>query len=592
MGTPITRQETMASDSHSNVASYSPILETSRIFSALCEESERLHLPPEVLANKDWVSFSTSHNEIYFPIPFKETETLAALKGIEGSVAAAIADLRFGCGAQPRGVQVSLESATAFGCQAYMAKIDGLSKLDPAVKSRLKDTDLLAAQSNGYRRMSANLYKTKTPAKFYHIHGSLEATATLNMIGLEGHRPDLTDYEEIIKIIEGQVQKFTVSELEEMNKEYRQAGVPALKYEEFKKTPHGALNVEEPPWKVTKLQGDVPPTAFPATQRGSEKILEGVKVLEMCRIIAGPTIARILAEYGADVLKITSPHLSDVPFFQVDGNMGKHAADLDLKTEVGRREFEKLLDDVDVIVDGYRPGALEKLGYGPQAMAVLAEKRGKGIVYVNENCFGYEGEWAGRAGWQQIADCVTGIAWAQGQFMGLSTPVVPPFPISDYGTGCMGAIAALTGLYHRAKSGGSYHGKTSLLHYDLLLFAMGQYSTAVQEQLRAAQPPGFFKLRHCDSVDRISSTVLKGMQKRFPHLYTPAGSSPEEGHLPLTERWFSHAYNADIEVVRPVSVVEGVDNQFVRASRPNGADQATWNDFHVNGEGEGDVRKS
>jgi hypothetical protein len=119
---------------------YSPVLETSRIFSDLCEQSERFNLPPDVLENKDRVSFSTSHNEIYFPIPFKETETLAALKGIEGSVAASIADLRFGAGAQPRGVQVSLEAATAFGCQAYMAKVDGLSKLDPNVKSKLKST--------------------------------------------------------------------------------------------------------------------------------------------------------------------------------------------------------------------------------------------------------------------------------------------------------------------------------------------------------------------------------------------------------------------------------------------------------------------
>jgi hypothetical protein len=122
----------------SNGTVYSPVLETSRIFSDLCEQSERLGLPTEVVANKDRVSFSTSHNEIYFPIPFKETETLAALKGVEGSVAAAIADLRFGRNANPRGVQVSLEGATAFGCQAYMAKVDGLSKLDPNVKSKLK----------------------------------------------------------------------------------------------------------------------------------------------------------------------------------------------------------------------------------------------------------------------------------------------------------------------------------------------------------------------------------------------------------------------------------------------------------------------
>ncbi|KAJ5657265.1 uncharacterized protein N7484_000914 [Penicillium longicatenatum] len=578
----------MADDSSANGSPYSPVLETSRIFSSLCDQSERLSLPEEVLANKDKVSFSTSHNEIYFPIPFKETETLAALKGVEGSVAAALADLRFGTTEQPRSVQVSLEAATAFGCQAYMAKIDGLSKLDPKVKSKLKDTDLLAAQSNGYRRMSANLYKTKNPGEFYHIHGSLEATTTLNMIGLEGHRPDLTDYEEIIKVIEAQVQKYTVPELEAMNKERRQAGVPALKYEDFIKTPHGALNVQEPPWKVVKLQGDIAPTPFPATRPGSKRILEGVKVLEMCRIIAGPTVARILAEYGADVLKITSPNLSDVPFFQVDGNMGKHAADLDLKTEAGRAEFEKLLEDVDVIVDGYRPGALEKLGYGPKAMAALAEKRGKGIVFVNENCFGYEGEWAGRAGWQQIADCVTGVAWAQGKFMGLETPAVPPFPISDYGTGCMGAIAALTGLYHRAKTGGSYHGQASLMHYDLLLFAVGQYSAEVQKNLRAAQPAEFFQLRHCDSVDRISSTVLKGMHKRFPHLYIEPGVE-SEGRKSLTESWFSKAYGTDIEVVKPITVVQGVDNQFIRASRPNGSDRATWEDFGI--EQEGDIKK-
>lgn len=162
---------------------------------------------------------------------------------------------------------------------------------------------------------------------------------------------------------------------------------------------------------MSRLDGDVLPTPFPDRRNGSTRILEGVKVLELCRIIAGPTVARILAEYGADVLKITSPHLSDVPFFQVDGNMGKHAADLDLKTEEGRRQFEELVADADVLVDGYRPGALEKLGYGPQALAAMAEKRGKGIVYVSEDCFGYEGEWAGRPGWQQIADCVRSLPY-------------------------------------------------------------------------------------------------------------------------------------------------------------------------------------
>ncbi|KAF9895407.1 hypothetical protein FE257_000313 [Aspergillus nanangensis] len=558
-------------------SAYSPVQEAGRIFSILCGQAERLCLPSEVAANKNPVSFNSEHDQIYFPIPFKETETLAALKGVEGALAAALANLRYGSD-QPRDVKVNLERATAFGCQAYMAKVAGLSKLDPEVKKKLKDTDLLAAQSNGYRRMSANLYKTKNPNEFFHIHGSLEASTTLNMIGLEGHRPDLTDYEEVIKVIESHVQKYTAAELEEMNKERRQAGVTALKYEDFIQTPHGKVNTQEPWFKVDRIGGELTPTPFPTSNNGSKKILEGVKVLELCRIIAGPTVTRILGEYGADVLKITSPHLSDVPFFQVDGNMGKHAADLDLKTEEGRRQFEELLADADVLVDGYRPGALEKLGYGPQALAALGEKRGKGYVYVNENCFGYEGEWAGRPGWQQIADCVTGVAWAQGEFMGLSHPVVPPFPISDYGTGCMGAITALTGLYNRAKFGGSYHGKASLMHYDLLLFAVGKYSDAVQQQMRANQPPEFFKLRHCDSVDRISSTVLKIMRARFPHLYLPASRAGADA---LTETWHSKAYGADIEVVRPICEIDGVENKFTRASRPNGMDHPSWKDFET-----------
>lgn len=124
---------------NSDTGLYSPVQEAGRIFTQLCDQAERFNLPPEVVKGKDAVSFHSSHDQIYFPIPFKETETLAALKGIEGSVAGAIADLRYG--KSPRNVKISLEKATAFGCQAYMAKVDGLSKLDPAVKAKLKGLD-------------------------------------------------------------------------------------------------------------------------------------------------------------------------------------------------------------------------------------------------------------------------------------------------------------------------------------------------------------------------------------------------------------------------------------------------------------------
>lgn len=80
--------------------------------------------------------------------------------------------------------------------------------------------------------------------------------------------------------------------------------------------------------------------------------------------------------------------------------------------------------------------------------------------------------------------------------MGLDEPVVPPFPISDYGTGCMGAIAALTALYHRSTRGGSWHGRVSLLQYDLLLFKAGILPDEVQNELRAMAGKEFLALRH------------------------------------------------------------------------------------------------
>jgi hypothetical protein len=100
----------------------------------------------------------------------------------------------------------------------------------------MPDTDLLQAQSNLYRRLSANLYETKHPGEYFHLHGSLEATTALNMIGLEGHRPDMTDYHESIDLIEGHVKQFTAAKLEQMNAEKRQAGVTCMKWEGFKMT--------------------------------------------------------------------------------------------------------------------------------------------------------------------------------------------------------------------------------------------------------------------------------------------------------------------------------------------------------------------
>ena len=150
-------------------------------------------------------------------------------------------------------------------------------------------------------------------------------------------------------------------------------------------------------------------------------------------------------------------------------NVGKHTLDLDLRAPNARAHFESLLSTTDIILDGYRPTSLTRLGYGPSQQLNLARSRNKGIIYISESCFGAlppsstepaDSEikkWTPRAGWQQIADCIAGVAWTHGtEFMDLDEPIVPPFPMSDYGTGCVGTVAALTGLYGRATEGGSW----------------------------------------------------------------------------------------------------------------------------------------
>jgi hypothetical protein len=115
---------------------YSPVLEARRIFRLLCEQADNLGLPESISAIKGKVRIESDYDRVYFPIPFKETETAAALKAVEGAVACALAQLKFG--EANFVVRVDLERASCFLFQAYLATVDGLGKLDKGVKTKLK----------------------------------------------------------------------------------------------------------------------------------------------------------------------------------------------------------------------------------------------------------------------------------------------------------------------------------------------------------------------------------------------------------------------------------------------------------------------
>lgn len=106
-------------------------------------------------------------------------------------------------------------------------------------------------------------------------------------------------------------------------------------------------------------------------------------------------------------MRITAPHITDLSAVHQDLNWGKWNASLNLKTEEGREMLRKLIREADVVVEGYRPGAMERNGFGRKAILELVRNRNRGIIHVRENCYGWFGPWAHRSGWQQISDAVS-----------------------------------------------------------------------------------------------------------------------------------------------------------------------------------------
>ena len=216
--------------------------------------------------------------------------------------------------------------------------------------------------------------------------------------------------------------------------------------------------------------GDSPPEPFPQ-DRG--RPLAGSRVLDLTRILAGPTCARTLASYGASVLRIGAPQLPSIALFVADTGFGKRSAHLDLSLKQGKSRLRALIRKADVFSQGYRTGALERLGFGVNQVTGLRP----GIVYVSINCYGHEGPWRVRPGWEQLAQTVTGMAAVQGEDLPGGHPQLLPAAVTDYTTGYLAALGALTALHRRALYGGSYWVRVSLARTGVWIRGLGMRPT-------------------------------------------------------------------------------------------------------------------
>ncbi|QIQ06516.1 CoA transferase [Streptomyces liangshanensis] len=183
---------------------------------------------------------------------------------------------------------------------------------------------------------------------------------------------------------------------------------------------------------------------------GSDPLLPaaGVRVLDLTRVIAGPVATRTLALLGADVLRVDPPGLPELPDQHTDTGFGKRSTRLDLADTRDRAAFEELLTMADVVVSGYRPGALDRFGLAPEA---LAERR-PGLVVAQLSAWGDTGPWAGRRGFDSLVQVATGIAVEEGS---AERPGALPAQALDHGTGYLLAAAVLRALTEQLGGAGA-----------------------------------------------------------------------------------------------------------------------------------------
>lgn len=183
---------------------------------------------------------------------------------------------------------------------------------------------------------------------------------------------------------------------------------------------------------------------------------QGVRVLDLTRVIAGPVATRSLALLGADVLRVDTPRIPEDPDAHADTGPGKRSTLLDLTSTGDRHVFEDLLGRADVVVTGYRPGALDRHGLSPE---VLLAKR-PGLIVAQLCAWGWSGPWAGRRGFDSLVQAGTGIASIEAGPDG--RPGALPAQALDHGTGYLLAAAVLRALSDRLTTGGGRHLRLSL----------------------------------------------------------------------------------------------------------------------------------
>ncbi len=224
--------------------------------------------------------------------------------------------------------------------------------------------------------------------------------------------------------------------------------------------PQGRAVAAEPLFHLAVMnEGSPPKWSVPR-----ERPLSGIRMLDLTRVLAGPVATRFLAGLGADVLRVDPPGWEE-PALVPEVTLGKRCTRLNLRDRAGRSRFIDLLSQADVLVHGYRPEALARLGFDPNRRR---ETR-PGLIDVTLDAYGWTGPWAARRGFDSLVQMSSGIAEAGMRASGGLRPTPLPVQALDHATGYLLAAAVLRGLTTRLTTGAGLEARTSLARVATVL---------------------------------------------------------------------------------------------------------------------------
>lgn len=282
--------------------------------------------------------------------------------------------------------------------------------------------------------------------------------------------------------------------------------------QEWQAHPQGQALAALPLITVSRL-GDSPAEPLPP----AEAPLQGIRVLDLSRVLAGPVCGRFLASYGADVLRVSGPHLPTFETLDRDTGMGKRSCLVDLRDGAGCEVLRGLAREADVFVQAYRPGSLAERGFSARD---LAEVR-PGIVVVELSAYGHAGPWAARRGFDSLVQMASGIVATETAEDGEAGTRSLPAQALDHGSGYLAALGAIAGLRRRHLEGGSWRVEVSLARTGKWLEDLGH----VERGQEAAAPD---LQAYLETVGEVTCVAPPGRIEGYvPHYSGPAPAMGE-----------------------------------------------------------------